>query len=406
MSTAVSTGTKRTLEDVSEPTANLRATKRTAFRLTASKIELSCNRIIDSIQQTINEVREGSLRTEDASQTIYQVHTLALEHLVKFKERAEEDIISLTNKKIRSITKIVNLAAITLARNIFINLHRPIKSAYSKCYKAIDDRDNELVVKVNFSALDVFQAAQREIAILTTVKATHIVKLVDCFAIGELCFGIVMPRLAYSLGDHFKIYSLEELRNIGRQILEGLIQLHSAGYNHNDLKPDNIMIAGDIVYLIDFGLTLPIGTAPEFQVQTACYRAPEVALGSSPSHKSDMWSFGAILLKMLLGRVVFDCRYDDNSLVLHVITKALKKRIPKAMAEGSCWKDLLFRPGYHSLKPCLYPEELSMTRPFNSSLRGDDKTSFRDLLNGLLEYNPTHRFSAEEALKHPFFSVA
>lgn len=47
--------------------------------------------------------------------------------------------------------------------------------------------------------------------------------------------------------------SCDDILEFGRQILTHLYVIHSAGYVHNDLKPDNLMINGSNLQIIDFG---------------------------------------------------------------------------------------------------------------------------------------------------------
>lgn len=86
-------------------------------------------------------------------------------------------------------------------------------------------------------------------------------------------------------------------------ILESLIKLHEAGYCHRDLKPDNVLLFGQIWKLADFGFI----SAPEDSTTTLMsshltgagtllYMAPEQEqkLGNA-THLSDIYSFGCIL---------------------------------------------------------------------------------------------------------------
>lgn len=43
------------------------------------------------------------------------------------------------------------------------------------------------------------------------------------------------------------------IRNIIYQILQGLAYMHRQNYFHRDMKPENILILGDIVKIADFG---------------------------------------------------------------------------------------------------------------------------------------------------------
>jgi serine/threonine protein kinase len=58
---------------------------------------------------------------------------------------------------------------------------------------------------------------------------------------------------------------------IGHQLVERCETLHTARLLHRDIKPDNIMLKGDIVYLIDFGFS-------------KSYVAPAEAAGGADKH--------------------------------------------------------------------------------------------------------------------------
>ncbi len=105
------------------------------------------------------------------------------------------------------------------------------------------------------------------------------------------------------------------------QIARGLAAAHEKGIVHRDLKPENIFITRDgRVKILDFGLaklarhegipatdaaTLVSQTEPGVVMGTVGYMSPEQVRGQTADHRSDLFSFGAILYEMLSGRRAF-----------------------------------------------------------------------------------------------------
>jgi Tol biopolymer transport system component len=116
-----------------------------------------------------------------------------------------------------------------------------------------------------------------------------------------------------------------------RQIATGLAAAHSKGITHRDLKPENLFITHDgRVKILDFGLaklevpeadgdvTRTAGTTPGIAMGTVGYMSPEQARGKPADHRSDIFSFGAILYEMLGGTRAFqrDSAMDTISAIL------------------------------------------------------------------------------------------
>lgn len=93
-------------------------------------------------------------------------------------------------------------------------------------------------------------------------------------------------------------------------VVEALNYLHSQGYVHCDIKPQNIMLIGGLdqprVVLLDFGIARVEGTDTTTLIATPHYLAPERALGTAPTASSDLYALGIVLFHVLSGRPPFD----------------------------------------------------------------------------------------------------
>jgi eukaryotic-like serine/threonine-protein kinase len=175
------------------------------------------------------------------------------------------------------------------------------------------------------TAAEIERRFKRELLLARQVTHPNVVRIHDLGEIDGIKY-ITMPYvegtdLAEVLAERQTLPVAQALP-IARQVAAGLQAAHKAGVVHRDLKPANIMIAADNRALImDFGIARETA-APETAgpgrvaglpshgdathlgaiIGTIDYMAPEQARGEPVDHRADIYAFGLILYRMLVGR--------------------------------------------------------------------------------------------------------
>jgi Tfp pilus assembly protein PilF len=103
----------------------------------------------------------------------------------------------------------------------------------------------------------------------------------------------------------------EALRIIG-DAGSALAAAHRDGVVHRDIKPENLLLAGDRVYVADFGIAkalIETGgerlTSTGLAIGTPAYMSPEQASAEPVDARSDQYSLAGVLYEMLVGEPPF-----------------------------------------------------------------------------------------------------
>jgi serine/threonine protein kinase len=155
----------------------------------------------------------------------------------------------------------------------------------------------------------------------------------------------------------------KEASNIVSRVARALDYMHSKGVLHRDLKPENMLLKkpGDPseVKIIDFGFSKNCVRTESF-LGTHGYLAPEMMAHEEYTMAVDMWALGVCVYALISGYLPFD---------------------EVEMPEPGCEIEWVVE----------FPEEQWLT------VSADAK----DLIERLLEPDPTRRLTARQVLSHP-----
>ena len=220
-------------------------------------------------------------------------------------------------------------------------------------YRARDSKlKREVAIKVLPQSLaadaDALARFEREALAVAALSHPNILSIFDfgthegtAYAVTELLEGETL-RGKLDSGP----ISQKQAVDYALQVTKGLSAAHEKGIVHRDLKPENLFVSKDgHVKILDFGLAkktetarpeeptnAPTGsghTEPGTVMGTMGYMSPEQVRGLPVDHRSDLFSFGAILYEMLSGRKAF--KRDTGS---DTIAAILKEEPPELTQSG------------------------------------------------------------------------
>lgn len=92
-------------------------------------------------------------------------------------------------------------------------------------------------------------------------------------------------------------------------MISAIAAVHAKRLIHRDIKPQNILVEGEILKLADFGLARSLTEPSRPYTEDVCtvwYKPPEVMLRSGNySTEVDIWSIGCVFFEMVASKVLF-----------------------------------------------------------------------------------------------------
>ncbi|KAL7883134.1 hypothetical protein SRHO_G00007920 [Serrasalmus rhombeus] len=279
------------------------------------------------------------------------------------------------------------------------------------------------------------EAARLEINVLEKINERDpenknlCVQMFDWFDYhGHMCLSFELLALStfdFLKENNYLPYSISQVRHMAYQICLAVRFLHDNKLTHTDLKPENIlfvnsdftitynvekkrderMVKSTAVRVVDFGSATFDHEHHSTIVSTRHYRAPEVILELGWSQPCDVWSIGCILFEYYLGFTLFQTH--DNREHLAMMERILgpvpsrmirKTRKQKYFYRGRLDWDESSSAGRYVRENC---------KPLRRYIlsEAEEHHQLFDLIEAMLEYEPSKRITLTESLRHPFFQI-
>jgi len=208
-----------------------------------------------------------------------------------------------------------------------------------------------------------------EIDILGSIKHPNVVEMKAIFDTEDTLFIVMELMRGGELYEEIvrrKSFTEKDASHIHKQLLSALAYLHERGIVHRDLKLENLLLKKDgslEIKLADFGLSkLYSGKALQTACGTPFYVAPDILLGTGYGPAVDMWAAGILLYVLLSGRLPFAADTDAE--------------LFKLIIDGDLiWKS----PQFDTVSD-----------------------EAKDLISKLIVVDPDDRYTAKQALDHPW----
>jgi serine/threonine-protein kinase len=184
-------------------------------------------------------------------------------------------------------------------------------------YQAVDETlHRDVAVKTlnpDLANTEVMSRFRAEATILARLNHPQIATIYELFrADGDLLMVMEFVRgeSLDKLSERLGALSPERAAYIIDLILSALEHAHRAGVVHRDVKPANVMVTDEgSIKIMDFGIARILGAdqkTVDFRLMgTPAYMSPEQVLGEEVDGRSDLYSVGVLLYRLLTGALPF-----------------------------------------------------------------------------------------------------
>ncbi|CAK1552015.1 unnamed protein product [Leptosia nina] len=163
---------------------------------------------------------------------------------------------------------------------------------------------------------------RQEVTIHSRLKHPAILELYTFFEDAHYVYLVLELAHNGELAKHFKLgtrgLSEQAAADIFRQVVSGVLYLHTHNIIHRDLSLNNLLLTKDLTAKIaDFGLATQLNGPDEKHV-TMCgtpnYISPEVASRELHGLPADVWGLGCMLYTLLVGSPPFHTQHVKTTL--------------------------------------------------------------------------------------------
>lgn len=235
-------------------------------------------------------------------------------------------------------------------------------------------------------------------------------------------YGIIYRKLARSVhileafdsdllnvlfnDDNRDVFTESQRKFVMRSILTGLEGAHTRKIIHRDLKPANVFISKDLSRCAvgDWGGARFMTRADSMytpQMVTLFYRPPEILLEQPYSYSCDIWSAGVIMLELMFDGTMHHAGSTNSELTTlsYILNEFGASSVPLidtfVIPEVKSWNLKFGFKAVPSLKGII-----------RGSIPKNIGTVELDLFNKMYLLDPHKRFTAKQALQHPWFKSA